>query len=334
MKRNKRETKCTTIVQTDQVFNTLQRKRRAAKRAQKRKNCEGYSKRKWATDRVCRYILFPVTLTATGHPNDFYLHALSLCWNNKNISKDYRCQQLLRGLRLQSSIGDLQQLKRSLETGWFLSSRKHDLARIGQVAGYFLQRYARSIGQALDEKYDPLLQNPVNDKELNDLIGELKDGRTVVPVVVKLELSAESYFNASKFVSLNEYQVDLFTTGEEIIVTSRVKLLKITAECENLAWSILNSASFAIQEELIRDVPSLTPVRHAGNSVDENHMLSIDTPIDNHCGSDESASHNYSNSIDNAKSKNLSNNKIPTRTHSNRVKKNNNKYSSEAFVLY
>lgn len=344
MGRSKREiNRSVDTLSSDRIREILQRDRRAVKRSEKRKTYEGYTKRKWATDKVCRYIIFPVTLAATGKPNDFYLHALSLCWNNKNITKDYRCQQLLRGLRLQTGIPDLRNLKRSSETGWFLSSRKNDLARIGQLAGYFLHKYACSVGQIFDGKYDAHTQNNINDGDLHNLIAELKDGRTVVPVIVKLELSAESYFNASKFVTLDEYQVNSFTTGEEIVVTNRVKLLKITMEYENLAWSLLNSTSLESREQLVQDTPSLMRFHFTDNSEDEDPILSVAHPNvqvvydDSNCTDraiDENGSPCPLVSVENTKSKSPPNDKIQIRTYSSRVKKHNKKYSSEAFVLY
>lgn len=341
MRRIKRNSKVTIQnVSADRTSTTLQRNRRAVKRSEKRKNYEGYAKRKWTTDKVCQYILFPVVPAATGKPNDFYLHALSMCWNDKNITKDYRCQQLLRGLSFRSDIPDLRNLKRSSETGWFQSSRKVDLARIGQVAGIFLHKYASSVGAALDEKYRPGLPNQIIGEDVTSLIEELKDDGTVLPVIVKMELSADSYFDSSKFIRLNEHQVNLLATGDEIIVTSRVKLLKITTEFINLAWNVLNSISYEVQKMLLHDITSLTPGHQIYSERGEDHMLSVTNTTESACGdkicSDYLREESPAPSIlaDNSNLKNPSNDQIKSRANSCRVKTQNKKYSSEAFVLY
>src|ERR1700761_1516050 len=113
---------------------------------------EEYEKRKMTTDLVDHYILFPVVFSALGRKNEFYIHALSSCWNDKNILKDSRCQQMFRGLNLKQPI-EIDGLSKSTD-GWFTSCRHNDLEKIGKVAGYFIRLFSRTVGIALDGKFD------------------------------------------------------------------------------------------------------------------------------------------------------------------------------------
>lgn len=239
----------------------MQRKRRAEKRSGKRKNYEGYEKRKMTNDKVCRYILFPMVLSSIGKPNDFYFHALNLRWNCKNISRDRRCQELIRGLHLGENVENVENveihnLARSRETGWFMSSRKNDLAKIGKLAGYFLRMFACSVGQALDENF--AFNSRIDVKDFNDLIKELKDNKTIVPAIVKLEISRDSHFDASKFVCLNEEHVEKLVNGNEIIATRRAKLLEISSGLQEWAWRLLNLATLKTRRELLNDGVPIT----------------------------------------------------------------------------
>lgn len=98
------------------------------------------------------------------------------------MQKDARCREIFRGLHLQKEI-KIADLAKSSETGWFSSSKKSDLAKIGKVAGYFLRNFTCSVGRALDDKFNREEYTPVIDLQFCD-----KDNKTIMPVVVKLEI--------------------------------------------------------------------------------------------------------------------------------------------------
>lgn len=230
----------------------IDRKTRAVKRSRKRESYQVYMKRQMITDKICHYIVFPVVFSAIGKPNDFYFHSLSQCWNDKNISKNYPCRELLRGLHWKDVV-EIDNLPRSAETGWFTSSRKNDLAKIGKVAGIFLRRFACSVGQALDDNFILDRYSHVGDKDLTDLINELKEIKTVEPVIVKLEISPHSNFDASKFICLSEDHVNMIISGDEKVVTRRVKVLKITSGLHDWTWRLLNLPTLESREQLLID---------------------------------------------------------------------------------
>lgn len=197
-----------------------------------------------------------MVFSSIGKPNEFYFHVLNLKWNCKNISKDYRCQELIRGLNLQEHV-EIDNLTISNETGWFKSSKKTDLAKIGKVSGYFFRMFACSVGQALDENFTDFYSR-VDDKDLNDVINVLKDNLTIKPAIIKLEISGESKFDASKFLCLNEQQVNKLVNGKEIIATRRSKILEISSGLQDWAWSLLNEAALEKRRELLSDGVPIT----------------------------------------------------------------------------
>lgn len=236
----------------------MERKNRVMKRSG---NLSDYVPRKISTDTVCHYILHPVIFSTIGKSNDFYLHSLRMFWNDKNLLKDARCQKLLSGLHLKPDDfekWDFENLERSKDNGWFISSRKNDLAKIGKIAGYFLRRFVCVVGKALDEYFDPEFYSPINIKDLDDVFEELKANNTIVPIIVKVELSALSYFDASRFVCLPEDIVNGITNGNKTLLPRRVNLLEITTDFHDWAWRLLNSPELETRQQLfnilIRDL--------------------------------------------------------------------------------
>lgn len=234
----------------------MERKRRAINRSAKCENGQGYVKRKMTIDTVCHYILHPVVYSTIGKSNDFFFHALRLCWNDKNILKDTRCKKLLYGLHLREGdieTLDVMNLTRSNENGWFTSSRENDLAKIGKLSGYFLRRFACTIGKALDDNFDPECCSWVGDKNLDELLKELKE-RTIIPVIVKLEISPHSEFDSSRFVCLAEDVVNNLVNGKEMVISRRVKLLEISAAFHDKVWLLLNSSAPGTRQQLINEL--------------------------------------------------------------------------------
>lgn len=255
----------------------IQRNQRKLKRSAKRESDEGYVKRKLTNNKVCRYILFPVVLSSIGKPNDFYFHALSLQWNCKNIAKDYRCQALIRGLHLEDNV-EIDNLARSKETGWFISARKNDLSKIGKVAGYFLRMFACSAGQALDENFTDFYSR-IDVEDFNELMNEMKSKKTVVPSIVKLEISRDSDFDASKFVCLDEDHVKKLVNGNEIIATRRAKVLEISSDLQDWAWRLLNLETFERRRELLNDgVPITEDIIPVHNGILQKQAFDIVQP--------------------------------------------------------
>lgn len=213
-----------------------------------------YEKRKMTTDKVSHFILFPVVLSSVGKCNDFYLHSLSLCWNDKNLCKDTRCKHLIHGLYLKDKL-NIYDLEKCGETGWFTSTRSNDLLNIGKMVGYFIRCNACAVAKALDEMFIPESYSLIEDKEFNDFMNEFKINKTVVPVIVKVDISPESNFDASKFVCLSDDIVSNLVNGEEVVVTRRVKLLKIIEDLHDWAWQVLNTSSTECRQKLISETP-------------------------------------------------------------------------------
>lgn len=222
------------------------------KRLEKCKKSNDYVKRVMTTDKACHYILFPVNFSTVGKSNDFFLRILNLCWNDKNLQKDTRCREMFRGLHLQKAV-KIADLPKSPKTGWFISSRKTDLAKIGKVAGYFIRRFACSVGSALDDTFNREVYTPIINKHFNECVNALKDNKTIMPVVVKLEISSESCFDNSRFISLNDDLVNNLTSGVEIVGTRKAKLLKIKTELHDWAWQLLNSPTLEQRTKLLND---------------------------------------------------------------------------------
>lgn len=247
----------------------MDRKKRAVKRSAQSKTLQSYEKREKTTDRVRQYILYPVVPSTIGKSNDFYFHALQLIWNERNIFKDSQCKKLLQGLYWKMEENEsiyIAKLARATNNRWFTSSRENDLATIGKVAGYFLRRFASSVGKALDERFNPDTDDCFIGAKINDLFKVLLDNRTIVPVIVKLDLSPNSKFiqSNSKFICLTEDVVNILHDGEKVEVSRRAELLKINAVFHERAWRLLNSSSNEIRhkvmEELLNDTVHLPSI--------------------------------------------------------------------------
>lgn len=208
-----------------------------------------YKKREISNETVSHFIVFPVTLSTIGKSNDFLFRSLSLCWNDKSILKDSRCMHMIRGFNLITEV-DVEELDKSAETGWFSSSRSNDLRKIGNVAGYFIRNNACSVAVAMDKEFVPGCK-PINNKEFNDFVGALKDEKAIVPVIVQLDISPDSYFDWSKFVYLNENFARHVVYGQEMKVTRRAKILNIKPELHEWAWRLLNTPTFEGRQKLI-----------------------------------------------------------------------------------
>lgn len=236
----------------------MERRRRVLRRSGKCANYDGNTKQKTAPEIICHYILYPVVLSTVEKSNDFYFHALRLSWNDRNKLKDFRCQKLLRGLHLKEDdieSLDIETLARSEENGWFISSRKNDLAKIGSVAGYFLRGFACSVGKALDSNYNKDVYSGMNAKALNDMFTEMKNNQTIVPVILKVEISQHSNFEVQRFVCLTEDLVNMLVSGEEMLIPRRVKILKISTVFHDWAWRSLNSER-ENREQLLNEIMS------------------------------------------------------------------------------
>lgn len=271
---------------------------------------EEYEKRKMTTDLVDHYILFPVAFSALGRKNEFYIHALSLCWNDKNIAKDSRCQQMIRGLNLKQPI-DIDGLSKSTD-GWFTSCRHIDLEKIGKVAGYFIRRFSRTVGKALDEKFDPQFP-PINDEKFIEFISALKKEETVVPAIIKLRISVQSAFDTSKFICLEEKIVKDLANRIEVNVTHRCKILKVASEFHDWAWKLLDTLNHEeIQKLLLFGVkPVASSLQEIGSHISTSVVSS---PLERDCGMEQK--------------------KTLTSTRSSSRKRRSNKlYSEELFEL-
>lgn len=260
----------------------VERNERCKKRESKNSNFNGYAKRKMTGEKVCHYILFPVVTSTIGKSSDFYFHILSLCWNDKNLLHDSRFQKLLLGLHLNQEV-DISDLDQSTETGWFIGSNARDLAKIGKIAGYFLRSHACSVGSALDENFDPDAYVPIPNADFNECVNSLKENKAITPVVVKLEISPESCFDASKFICLNEELVRGFVSGNEVSGSRRAKLLQIKPGLHGWAWDLLNTKTLEQRLKLVNDgifpvVPSSDKNKYeipTGPSCLGNHNLRI-----------------------------------------------------------
>lgn len=256
----------------------MDRNKRYKKRLAKLKS-NNYLKREITTDKVCHYILYPIVFSTIGKTNDFYFHILKLCWNDKNLLKDFRCQEMFRGLHLQQGV-EIADLVLSAETGWFTSSRRNDLAKIGKICGYFIRNFACSIGQALDEKFNPEAYPPILDEKFNACVYTLKENKAIIPVVVKLEISPQSNFDTERFICLSENLVSNLTDeDEEVEATCRAKLLKIKPELHSWSWRLLNVRSFEERVELLNDgIPLELPSSAENESIQSRRLQSQNRP--------------------------------------------------------
>lgn len=246
----------------------IERKKRFENRKTNSLESNGYIKRKMTTSKVCHYILFPVVSSTVGKSNDFLFHVLSLCWNDKNLLNDPRCQKMFRGLYLEQKI-ETSDLNKSAETGWFTSSRASDLVKIGKIVGYFIRTFACSVGGALDNTFDPFAYSPIEDNHFNECVSALK-GKAVLPVVVKIEISSESCFDVTQFICLKEEIVRDITSGNEIAGSRRSKILKIQTKFHDWAWQVLNTP---ILEERLKLVNiGAFPVAHQSNENETNKL--------------------------------------------------------------
>lgn len=207
-----------------------------------------YQKRKMTNDTVSHFILYPVAFPAIGKKNEFFIHALSLCWNDKNTLKDSRCQQMYRGLHLQHPI-DTESLLKSTN-GWFTSCRHNDLEKIGKVSGYFIRLFSRSVASVLDEKFDTQ-SRPIDDDKFADFVCSLKREKIVVPAIIKLQLSVESAFDASQFIQLNEKDATDLSNGDELIVTPRCSILKVADELHEWGWHMLDMINYEDRQNVL-----------------------------------------------------------------------------------
>lgn len=207
-----------------------------------------YQKRKKTNETVSHFILYPVAFPAIGKKNEFFLHALSLCWNDKNLLKDSRCQQMFRGLRLEHPIATENLLKSA--DGWFTSCRHNDLEKIGKLSGYFIRLFSSSVAGVLDQNFDSQ-SRPIDDDKFTDFINSLKREKIVVPAIINVQLSIESAFEPSKFIQLNENDATELSNGVEIIVTPRCKILKVSDELHEWAWQMLGMINDEDRQELL-----------------------------------------------------------------------------------
>lgn len=230
----------------------LDRKKRAQKRSRK-DTCQDYVKRKMTNETVCHYVLYPIIPSTIEKSNDFYFRALRLIWNERNISKDPQCQKLIKGLRTEDiETLNIENLSRDEENGWFSSSRKNDLVKIGEIAGYILRNFACSVGQSLDEKS---CNGPCKKiKRLDDLFEELKSKGIIRPVIIKLEISPNSNFDSTRFICLEENVVNILVNGKELVLSRRVKLLHVHNTFHHHTWSILNTCVKETRLQLIKDI--------------------------------------------------------------------------------
>lgn len=308
----------------------MDRKRRAAKRSVKSKNLQEYVKRKMTTDTVCHYLLYPVVHSTIGKSNDFYLHALRLMWNERNIFKDAQCRRLFQGLHTEKGEIEtlaIENLARTKENGWFISSRKNDLAKIGKAAGYFLRHFASSVGKAFDEHFNP--ESSIGVKVMDDLFHVFQENKTITPAIVKLEISPNSNFDPSRFVCLPEEVVKILFNDEEIVLSRRAKLLAINTTFHDWAWRLLNSTApethNQIMDELFNNFILMETRSQPLHHVDQIDVLYpqielIENPIDFLRGVN-----------DNHQAEECC--KVQLRPSSSRVKQQSSKYPSELFVI-
>lgn len=227
----------------------MEREKRAARRSS---TLQVIVKRKITTEMTCHYILFPIVPSTIQKSNDFYFHTLRLLWNGKNIFKDACSQKLLRGLHSEISpkdILEIENLTRNEKTGWFASSRKTDLVKIGKLAAYFLRFYACSVGKSLDESFN--ITSSTRATQLDDLFQSLKNKKTIVPVIIRLEISPYSDFDSERFVCLEEDVANSLFNGEENVLSRRVKLFEIHNSSHDWAWNLLNTTEQEVRREVI-----------------------------------------------------------------------------------
>lgn len=129
-----------------------------------------------------------------------------------------------------------------------LKAKRFGYDSIGKVAGYFLRSFASSVGKALDERFNPDTGSYIGAKNLNDLFEVLRDNKTIIPAIVKLEISPNSKFHHSKCIFLTEDLVNILNDGKKDAVSRRAELLKINPTFHEWAWQLLNSSSNEIHE--------------------------------------------------------------------------------------
>lgn len=304
----------------------MERKRRAAKRSVNKKNLQVYVKRKMTTDTVCHYLLYPVVLSTIGKSNDFYFHALRLMWNERNISKDARCRKLFQGLHSEDgeieTLG-IENLARAKENGWFTSSRKNDLAKIGKLAGYFLRHFASSIGKAFDENLNP--ESSIGVTVLNDLFHVLKENKTITPAIIKVEISPNSNFDPSRFLCMTEDVVKILFNNEELMLSRRARLMEVSASFHDWAWRLLNSSAPETRNQLMDDLIMET---RPNESIIEDVPMDVLYPQIELIEEPKGAFAQVEN-----KNHRAGGRETELRPSSSRIKQQNVKYSSEFFVM-
>lgn len=140
------------------------------------------------------------------------------------------------------------------------------MRKIGKIAGYFLRSHACSVALALDNEF-AFGSEPINNAEFNDFIQTLMKKKTIVPIIVMLDISRDSYFDLTKFVLLNESFVNEIVIGEEILVSRRAKMLGIKTELHDWAWRLLNTPTFEDREKLInKDLINVTYCSQQNNA--------------------------------------------------------------------
>lgn len=171
---------------------------------------------------------------------------------------------MLCGMNLEKEI-DTGGLAVSVESGWFMSSRQNDLVKIGKIAGYFLRKFAYSIYEALHGESE-VAEKTINDVKFNDCVNSLKLNKAVVPVIARLEISANSSFNTERFTCLDESLVRHLSSGDELDATLRAKLIIIKEEYHDCAWRLLNMRTSTERVQALNDLVML-PVTSFSNEV-------------------------------------------------------------------
>lgn len=307
--------------------NCLERSSRAISRSGNHESLQN-SVQKKPIDTIRHYLLHPVILSTIGQSNDFFFHVIRMMWNDRNTMKDLRCQKLLQGICLKEDDVeslDIKTLARTKGEGWFSSSRKNDLTKIGKIAGYFLKRFACAIAESLDENYN--FYSTINNDELNNLCQELKNNRNIVPVIIQLDISSQSDFDVSRFLCLPEDIVNILASGEKRIISRRVSLLEISSDFQEWSWCLMNSPAIETRRQLIDDLPR--EHLRIGNNGNVSQHLSI-------LPSEDEADH-YNDvlpdEIPTQKDSYEACRRVEGRATSSRLKKPNAKYPSELFLL-
>lgn len=211
-----------------------------------------WNKRIRTSDIVSHFIIFPVVPSIIGNGNDFFIYALGLYLNGKNLKKE-RCQQLFRGFHLTEAISTMD-LEKSEESGWFTSCRSKDLEKIGKISGYFLREFAYTIPMALNEEFLPDKYLAIEDDGFNKFVKSLKDDKIIVPGVIQINIARTSKFDVNRFTSFTSDEVGELISGVQLAITCNVKLHNIKAELHDWAWELLENPN--INQHLPRPVIS------------------------------------------------------------------------------